>query len=422
MSETQNRIGFHYYPDDRHYRQQDLDRWLPVLRQLDAGWLTLRASGERSVPEFFLRGLLAAGIEPIVHLHCPVGSVRPSDLNPLLYSYAHWGVTYVVPYDRPNLRAGWHNGHWSPSGLVERFLDAVLPTLQAAASAGLTAVFPPLEPGGDYWDTAFLESALKGIARRGQQALFDTLALGAYGWTYGRPLDWGAGGPAAWPQARPYATPEDSQDQRAARTFEWYRQIAQAAVGRSLPTLVLAGAATDELGASASNGGGAAFDLRRMIQEEPAAEGLSAFCFYLLTSERSHNDASFAWYTESGEPTPVADQYLAATEETRATAKTSSDSSEKLFDHYLLLPRQELEAVPAWRRASAFAVTHRPVVGFSPQEAMHAAQVTIAAGHDLISSEVEASLRAAGCRVQRLTLLPNRKSACEPNGAAVANA
>ncbi len=63
-----NRLGFHYYPDDRHYTEKDLSAWLPALSALGAGWLTLRGSAARAVPEPFVRGLLEAGITPIISL------------------------------------------------------------------------------------------------------------------------------------------------------------------------------------------------------------------------------------------------------------------------------------------------------------------------------------------------------------------
>lgn len=414
MSKNHNPIGFHYYPDDQHYRQEDLDRWLPILSEHGARWLTLQGPKDRPVPETFVRGLLEAGVQPIVHIPCQLGSMRSEDINPVLYSYAHWGVKHVVVYDRPNLQTSWTHGQWSRSGLVERFLDAALPVLQAALSAGLRPTLPPLEPGGDYWDTAFLESALRGIARRGQRDLLRSLTIGAYAWTFGRPLDWGAGGPEAWPGARPYSTPEGSQDQRGLRVFDWYKAIAREVAGEPLSTVVLAGGATDASGRSpAKDAGAQAHAIGSALSSLDDERALEAFCFYLLGADPSHDESAFAWYGPSGQPLRIAQEYRQA-QQAGARPKSGAPDAEKLFDHYLLLPAEESNAVPAWRRASAFAVTHRPVVGFSAKEASHAEKVTIAGGHDLVPAETERALEAAGCRVQRLTLLPTRKSTCRP--------
>ncbi len=415
MSRTHNSIGFHYFPDDRHYRQEDLDRWLPILIEHRASWLTLHGSKDRPIPEPFVRGLLEAGIQPIIHIPCLLGSLRSEDINPVLYSYAHWGVKYVVVYDRPNLQTSWEMGQWSRSGLVERYLDAALPVLQAAFSAGLRPTLPPLEPGGDYWDTAFLESALKSIARRGQQDLLQSLAIGAYAWTYGRSLDWGAGGPEAWEKARPYSTPEGSQDQLGLRIADWYKSIARKVVGQPLSTLVLAGGPTDASGESPDEAAGAkSRAIEIALSQMDPEQAPEAFCLYLLAADPDHNDSAFAWYGPTAQPQGVAHAYREARQRAKTTSKSSSDHTKKVFDHYLLLPPEESNAIPAWRRASAFAVTHRPVVGFSPDEAAHAEKVTIAGGLDLVPATTERTLQAAGCQVQRLTLLPTRKSACRP--------
>ncbi|MDP6584344.1 MAG: hypothetical protein QF535_06785, partial [Anaerolineales bacterium] len=61
-------IGFHYYPDELHYRSTDLDYWLPKLQNLGASWLTLVSSTNRSIPETFLSPLVQSGIEPIIHI------------------------------------------------------------------------------------------------------------------------------------------------------------------------------------------------------------------------------------------------------------------------------------------------------------------------------------------------------------------
>ena len=49
--------GFHYFPDELHYRRADLQTWLLELLGLDAKWITLIGSMTRAVPEAFIRGL-----------------------------------------------------------------------------------------------------------------------------------------------------------------------------------------------------------------------------------------------------------------------------------------------------------------------------------------------------------------------------
>ncbi len=70
VSPAAGRIGYHYYPDERHYTQKDLETWLPILASLGARWVTLRGSTVRSIPESFLRALIDADISPIVPHPC----------------------------------------------------------------------------------------------------------------------------------------------------------------------------------------------------------------------------------------------------------------------------------------------------------------------------------------------------------------
>ena len=70
----QSRLGFHYFPDTKHFSQRDLHKWLPELQALGASWLVLNSPMNRAVPEYFIRGLLSSGIEPIIRFDIPLGS------------------------------------------------------------------------------------------------------------------------------------------------------------------------------------------------------------------------------------------------------------------------------------------------------------------------------------------------------------
>ena len=45
-------------------------------------------------------------------------------------------------------------------------------------------VLPPLEPGGSYWDTTFLQSLMQSLVRREKTNLLDMLVVSAYAWTH----------------------------------------------------------------------------------------------------------------------------------------------------------------------------------------------------------------------------------------------
>lgn len=397
------RLGLHYYPDDLHYTQADLEGWLPVLGSLRARWLILRGSVRRGVPEPFLRGLLEAGIEPIVHIPA---RARPSDLpglHTLLRSYANWGLRYVAVGDRVNMRAAWEPTDWAHGHLPDRFLDAWLPILHAQRAAGLTPLLPPLEPGGDYWDLALLGGLLQALLRRGEQELLEQLAVTACAWTSGRPLDWGLGGPARWPEARPYHTPEGTQDHLGLRLPEWYRAVVEAETGLRRPLLVLRGGvwpAESSGPLDPDPNQSRTLAVLRLLLDPTFCPGLTAFGFYLLAASPESADTGRAWFASPEQPSPLAtavQRAVALADQADATAAA------KPIQHYLLLPSTPGASLdPSWPQVADFIARHRPAVGFSLEEAAHAARVTLAAADDARALEIEDQLRAAGCAVERL--------------------
>jgi hypothetical protein len=232
------------------------------------------------------------------------------------------------------LRHAWAASAWAQADLVERFLDLYLPVAHKALEASLLPVFPALEPGGDYWDTAFLRAALRGLQRRSQEGLLKSLVLSAVARTDRRPLSWGAGGPERWPGKRPYSEAGPGEDQQGFYIFDWYLAVAQAALGMPLPMLLfeagkfrpaasvgsqqeefslLARAAEEEeahtrrslalaqlLSASACAPGDTVQTAEGQL--EPVSPHVLACSLWLLAAEPKSPSASEAWYTSAGEP------------------------------------------------------------------------------------------------------------------------
>ena len=314
------RLGIHYYPDTTHYRVIDLETWLPEFERMGLGWLTLIAPSERSIPEYFIQGLVRAGIQPIPHFQLPThGRFSTEAMRLLLRSYARWGVSAIALFDRPNLRASWNPADWAHIDLVERFLDLFIPIAEAAVEEGLTPIFPPLEPGGDYWDLSFLQSALQGLVRRNNSRLLSALALGAYAWIGRQPLGWGAGGPSRWPESRPYVTPPGSEDQRGFRIFDWYLAITEREVGKRLPIYLLrAGAVPEDYKVLHENepdwNAHAEMNLAAARSMAPGiASGgalatpaeVEACNFWLLSATERNEFTHHAWFKPDGERMPV---------------------------------------------------------------------------------------------------------------------
>jgi hypothetical protein len=457
VSGPQNyRIGFHYFPDTRHYRQRDLETWLPELCNLGASWVTLLAEAERAIPEAFLGGLLAASIQPVLHFVFQQAQVpaKPADLpyevgslRLLLSNYARWGLQYVCFFDRPNIRSHWPAPVWAQTDLVERFLDQFIPLAELTLEEGLTPVFPPLEPGGDYWDLAFLRTALKAMQRRGCLHMLDSLVLGAYGFIdNGRPLDWGAGGPQRWPGAKPYQTPEGLQDQRGLYIVDWYEDVVQHELGKHLPVILLRGGARlparhgvdvsqpDLLAHARQNLAVArlmAGDQEADLHFEPLSADVLTCNFWLLAAEKSKAGAAQAWFRPNGEPLPAVNalrQWIAYRKRGGAPEERGREPSipvaqsdahpkdvqDRLpaiekpvlrhpIQHYILLP------LYAWGAADWDMVAIQPLlqdshptVGFSLAEARLAKRVTVVGGEGAISMEALEMLRGAGCQVERI--------------------
>lgn len=243
ISEKQDpgtRLGFYYLPDTVNYGMHAAQLWAGELKKAGANWLLLQAPTERAIPETFLSPLVEAGIHPVLHFNQPLDSTNSSeDYRVLLNHYARQGAKYAIFYDRPNTRQKWTASVWAQEDLVERFLDQFLPLAELALYEELVPVFPVLEPGGDYWDLAFIRTALKSLLRRANRRLINGIVLAVNSQAGNRPLDWGAGGLDRWPGVRPYQSEPGIQDHRGFRTFDWYSDICYQELGVTLPIFLM---------------------------------------------------------------------------------------------------------------------------------------------------------------------------------------
>jgi hypothetical protein len=224
-----------------------------------------------------------------------------------------------------NARASWPTHIWAQNYLVERLLDDFIPLARAAQEQDLTVITPPLEPGGDYWDLAFLRTALRGLKRRGCTDLLDSLAIGAYAWINNRPVDWGAGGPERWPEVRPYHLPDSQlphsqQDHLGFHIFDWYLAISQEELGCRLPVFLLragqrlaSGSAPEQVQSDRFNHARTNLSAVQRVTGDPASdhaieavpEEVKACNFWLLAADPHHPHAAEGWFLPSGEHLPV---------------------------------------------------------------------------------------------------------------------
>jgi len=417
-----NRLGLHYFPDLDHFGNKDIQRWLPLMQNLGIQWLTLQAPSNRAIPEDFLNELRKAKIQPIIHLQLSLENPSTADeISPILSAYAHRGVRYVAFFDRPNLRASWPKVGWTQRNLVERFLDIYLPLAHAAMDEGLTPLFPPLQPGGDYWDTAFLRAALEELQNRGEGILLEQMGLSAYSWTENNPLDWGKGGPESWPASLPYSTPEGSQDQRGFRIFEWYNAIARAVVGKEMPLLVLAAGDNSTLSVDSEDGPNRTMEMAKMLAQtvdpdtpsvNSVPENVLALNFWLLAGEGLDHDEQSHWFDTHGKATKIVSEWQAWKEnysnlkhvipQKMAPKPKVVTPAKNNFKHYLLLPKREWGASDKdFEAIKPFALKHQATVGYSVEEAEQANHVTLLESEEFYFEGLIQQLRQAGCRIDK---------------------
>ena len=403
-----NRLGIHYYPDTLHYREQDLIKWLPELKELGVSWLSLIAPVERAIPEYFLSGLINSKITPILQFRTQVKPLNLNDsFNLILKNYADWGIKYIVVFDRPNIRRAWKSDLWMHDDLVENFLDIFIPIANRLIEFGIDPIFPPLQPGGEFWDTTFLLLALQGLKRRNCSNLIDKLIIGAHAWSNQHSLDWGAGGPERWPGAKPYNTQPGTEDQRGFRIFDWYSAIINAELSHSQKIILLkTGLHDPETPYQVDPLYHAETCLaiaQAMFQNIPSSNGkkkkvpdnVLSCNFWLLSSSEDSPYKEQAWYKTGGSHLPVVN-YLKNWEQKKQNVLESlkresltnngtnkgfslnHHAHERKIRHYLLLPLQTWDATDEIKsNLLSFVQHYHPTVGFSLDEALLSRRVTL---------------------------------------------
>ncbi|MBN1231072.1 MAG: hypothetical protein JXA19_04340 [Anaerolineales bacterium] len=413
MPRINNKMGMVYFPDTDHYRMDDINFWLPKLQSLGARWLVIRASVDLAVPESFIQTLINAGINPILHIQADFNNPpNPDELQILFSAYSHWGVKYISIFDRPNCRGGWSSAAWGMPDLVGRYLSIFLPLANSIVENGMSPVLSPLEPGGDYWDTAFFRAVLTKI-QENEPALLDHLTVGVYAFVSGHPFEWGIGGPQWWPDSKPYYTPENSEDQCGFRIFDWYNAISEAVLNKRLPILLM-GAGVKNKNPDYQND----FQVNTQIMEfitgaaqdknqQDFPDNVVACNFWLLSAGEGSPELENAWFAEDGtslrdlsalmtNPDSVVVEQTAQEDKNAAPKIALADG---IISQYLLLP------VYDWGISEElligirpFIKKHLPTVGFSINEALKAKKLYLLKG-DVYPPETVAMVKASGVEI-----------------------
>ncbi|MEI8131122.1 MAG: hypothetical protein WCG34_01730 [Leptolinea sp.] len=430
-SAKKSRLGFHYFPNTLHYSEKDADQWIPELQALGAGWLVLLSESDRAIPESFLSSLKDAQIEPIIQFSKGLEKrLETTDMRTLLEAYSRWGVRTISFFDRPNSRSSWPTSEWAQNGLVERFLDRYIPLASLALECEIIPLFPSLEPGGNFWDTAFLSLALQALARRNRVDILDQLVLSAYAWTHDKSLNWGAGGPERWADAKPYFTPPGEEDQKGFRAYEWYTATASVIVQKTVPVILMGAGVphepmspvhkdwTDEkhteicLAITQLLRNDPASDPEKPASPlEPVGNSVLAANFWLLSDDTGSPHSADAWYRPDGSTRQIVNELRTKVNQSKSiraemppeTSKSAVAGNHPI-GHYLLLPSYEW-GVADWHLdvIRPFVKKYKPTIGFSLEEATLANKITVIGNIQSFSDEQLESLRASGSQVERIS-------------------
>ena len=402
----ENRLGLHYFEDADHYQIKDLYHWLPELISKGVHWLVLQNPINAAIPEEFLVELLSNNIQPIIQFDSKINAIdRPQDLKVILDAYTKWGVKYVIFFNQPNLIGSWADGAWNKADIVEQFLDRLIPLLKMTSQAGLTSVFPPLQPGGDYWDTAFLKKVLKSAINRKCMDLITDFHIAVSAQTFSKPLDWGFE-ELEGSKSKVYSNSKDLQNHIGFHTAELYSQIVKDILGY-FPKVLLFWYGVSDITAPNQ----LSEDLDELIgltqndpgiHARPLAENIIACNFYPLSTlgyipEITSKQKSSRMHKLANKSNPK----TGPSEDLDENLADNLASWVFSIDHYLLLPEYK-HGIPEYilEKVRPILKQEQPTIGFSLDEASLARKVTVwNENHAFSEGQIEL-LRKSGCMIE----------------------
>ena len=395
-----NRLGFHYFPDTLHYGEKEIERWLPLLDELNVKWLALKSPITRAIPESFISAFSSKGINLIVDFDFPQNPhIDLSEGETLISAYGKWGVKYALLDRAPNVRRSWSESSWANPNLVENHMKRFIRFSELTLANGIHPIYPPLIPGGDYWDLAYLKKSIEFLDRVTSDMVKNNFLLSAFAWDWGKHLNWGAGGPDKWQSTKPYKTSKSSQDQIGFRTYEWYMSTVQKILGKIPPVILFESGMETGIGHSPNTQNSPDIEKQRQIYQlirdknvydfkdpqkliEPIQPQVIANLFYVLTSQ-DENTLKHRWYSPSGEKLISAQAVFSeqlTSNEKAADTYSFPMSQQKIsnFFHkrYILLDEQYKEDLNSFlEQLHPYLDKYRPLIGFSKEEASRAAYI-----------------------------------------------
>lgn len=402
--------------------------WLPRLQELNAAFLVLKSPTKRAIPENFITTLAKQKIDLVMDFNLPLSEKTPwADIETLLRAYGKWGAKYALLNHQPNNQAAWGEKYWKQTGLVKSHTKQFIEFAKLALDCGLKPIFSPLVPGGDYWDTAFLQEALQILSKSADPFIINNMIMSAYAWDFDKSLDWGKGGQKVWKNTRPYKVPRSSQDQRGFRAHEWYTECTQKILGKSLPIMLFQAGINmapngKEFGNQAPNTtrlqyiysllkGKNVYDHENKTNLVNAISPNVLACnFYLLCADDTSNK-NFAWFSPKGMPTQVSRKiFRKFGQADNANAKASPHRKENeqpknhfKYGRYVLIAESlKPDIQELLKKMHGYITRYKPVIGFSADEAMQSAYILVIAKNGDFSQENIQQLQHNGSLVKVL--------------------
>ncbi|NLN69589.1 MAG: hypothetical protein GX142_02210 [Chloroflexi bacterium] len=401
------KIGFTYFSSKEYFLENQLDTWLQSLQKWNGTYVIFTADFDTLIPEDVFAKVRNFGLEPMLHFNTELPSARRfNDVALILDLYQKWGTKYVILGDQPNVKKSFSSSRSHKGTLVDDYLEGFMSLANHAVKIGLIPVIAPLAPGGDFWDCSFLELVLEGLKQKRMTDLLDAMVLSSYGFTFSKPLSWGKGGPEYWPGSKPYITPDGQQDQIGFNNFEWLQAVSLRRLGKKLPVIILNAGSP---GPKINQAGGLKVDetLRKIVQACHHGDNLTdratdqpAFNEFVVACSISLEE--LLGLIADSDSLKALDQIFVQSQSSQSQPK-ANPVNQKVFDHYLLLPSYTSGVSDVvLNKVRPLIKKFRPTLGFSIEEALHAAKVTVFPDPNIFTAEQINKLRVAGCDVEIL--------------------
>jgi len=410
-----NKLGFHYFLDVEHFNAADSRFWANKLQEVNAKWLVIQNPKDRAIPEEFIRTFSEAGVDLIINFNEAVSSdINLPNLATLLNVYGKWGVRYAYLYEKPNLLSQWGDIKWNTEDVVKKHLDNFISFAQLCVENHIKPIFSPLFPGGDYWDLAFLEKSLEGLAHTDPQ-IKKFLVLSAFGWDWGHSIEWGSGGKKKWPKTNPFNNKQNTQNQQSFRTYEWYLELSEKVFGKKLPIIILeAGVPNDCFMDNSADTAHAdiLFAITHLLDGKnvydpynhelllsPIPPEVIGCNFFILSAQSEKKYFPYRWFTQDG--VPLAPALSLGLKNAIPAPKTKNQSTQTnipieqfhfKYQRYILFSDSLKENMPSLlEKLDPYIRNFKPHLGFSKVEAANAAYVLIITDNkkDILSNDVK---------------------------------